>query len=230
MKVTYLDHMGRDLTVVNAARVSFGKRAYYENNSLPEADTKLITYLAKHNHWSPFSHPQIQLHIKAPVFVARQLQKHTVGCAWNEISRRYVDTKPEFYWPDKWRYKADNKKQGSAEEGDDCQLFNEKYDAFVYWDSEYDHTIHLDAEDLTEKLVEIYQAASEEYAPEQLRMILPQNMYTEWYWTGSLYYFIRVCQLRLDSHAQKETQDIAEQIAGIVRPLFPVSWSAFFEV
>ena len=283
MKVTYLDHMGSDLTVVNAARVSFGKASKWGKSELldvmngelwshtlkPE-DSKLITYLARgystgdldqlsidiaelffdfaadrleqppiewtiaavkdlldrDPHWSPFSHPQIQLHVKAPIFVARQLQKHTVGCAWNEVSRRYVDSKPEFYWPDKWRFKADSVKQGSAEDGHDRCYFNNNNCVNVFQDFCGEYSVDLDVQELIDYLVDIYKKASKEYAPEQLRMILPQNMYTEWYWTGSLYYFARVCKQRLDRHAQKETQMVAEQISDIVSPLFPVSWKA----
>ena len=109
METKLIDVMGTDLTVVNAARVSFGKK----KEKFEEGDEKLIRYLAKHNHWSPFGHCMLQFHIKAPIFVARQLVKHQVGLVWNEISRRYVDTEPEFYKVDKWRGQPINKKQGS---------------------------------------------------------------------------------------------------------------------
>ena len=105
MEVTLIDKMGTDLTVVNAARFSFGKK----KKKFTDGDARLISYLARHNHWTPFGHCSLQFHIVAPVFVARQLVKHQVGLVWNEISRRYVDTDPEFYIPEKWRLRAEDK-------------------------------------------------------------------------------------------------------------------------
>ena len=235
MNVELLDYLGTDLTVVNAARVSFDKTSDWEvvttevpedmkaalvksgrwkdtlkhhSQCLPSKDAKLIKYLADHNHWTPFSHPQITLRIKAPIFVARQWFKHMVGITRNETSRRYVDEEPEFYFPEVWRGRPEGSiKQGSSgvvsvPEGrvetvvEDCLVL-------------YEYLIHHD-----------------NVAPEQARMVLPQNMMTEWIETASLAAICRACKQRLDPHAQLETREIAERIAEIVAPLFPVSWSA----
>ena len=200
--VELLDKMGSDLSVVNAARVSFAK----ESIKMEAADEKLIKYLADHNHWSPFSHAFASFRIKAPIFVARQLVKHTVGLAWNEVSRRYVDSEPEFYLPEYWRQSASNVKQGSS-------------DAVAgYFDPV--------AEKATELCLSAYiLMLNEGVCPEQARMILPQNTMTEWIWSGSLYAFARVCNLRLDSHTQRETQEVAKQINDYMIELFPESWN-----
>jgi thymidylate synthase (FAD) len=210
--------MGTDLTVVNAARVSFDKQSEYEYDPsndlyvLSHQDQKLINYLAKHGHWTPFAHPQITVHIKAPIFVARQLGKHQVGMVWNEVSRRYVDSEPEFYSPKSWRARAENVKQGSSEE----TIFSSRSDRNLT--------------DLHNAARAIYLAMiSKGICPEQARMVLPQSMYTEWYWTGSLSAFARVCKLRLDTHTQKETRDVTQQIHDIIKPLFPISWKALME-
>lgn len=218
--VEYIDHMGDDLSVVNAARVSFHKESDWEEvhkdgflvgARLPEKDTKLISYLAKHSHWSPFAHNSISLRIKAPIFVARQLVKHQVGLVWNEVSRRYVDDEPEFYFPEVWRGKPENAKQGSSGEVDDSR-------ASVYFKEAVVHALNSYNVSLRAGI-----------APEQARMVLPQNTMTEWIWTGSLMAFARVCKQRLDSHAQQETQEVAQGIANIVESLFPVSWKALME-
>lgn len=222
MQVNLIDHMGSDLTVVNAARVSFDKESEWEldpyanlgfgGDKLSDKDTKLIGYLAKHNHWSPFAHTSIQLRIKAPIFVARQLVKHQVGGVWNEVSRRYVDSEPEFWFPEVWRGRPVNAKQGSTGVLDSKQP---------------DMDIDIYAYDIVRKTVQLYSdLLTTGVAPEQARMILPQNMQTEWYWTGSLMFFCRVCRERLAPGAQAETREVAEQIAEIVAPLFPVSWAA----
>lgn len=371
MKVEYIDHLGTDLTVVNAARVSFDKESQWETGfkmsdddcdvhygepcrleytKLSDADTKLITYLAKHNHWSPFAHTSIQLRIKAPIFVARQLVKHQVGGVWNEVSRRYVDSEPEFYLPEVLRARAENVKQGSSNipcvpKGKDgvcpnCGVFfvsngnkqrycstscqGEHYRKMPWgwrktkWSRlkssaerrgiefsiseddiempvqcpyigvELDYTNdavannspsvdrirndlgyipgnvqtisslanrmkgHATQDELIafskaallrhggifvephagilgtyQQSLDLYKSLLEqEVAPEQARMFLPQGAMTEWYWTGSLMFFARVCAQRLDIHAQAETSEVARQIADVVRPLFPVSWLA----
>lgn len=212
--VELIDHMGSDLTVVNAARVSFDKES---GNYTEEQNTKLINYLAKHNHWSPFAHTSIQLRVSAPIFVARHLVKHQVGLVWNEVSRRYVDDEPVFYFPDKWRMRAENVKQGSSEEeftfGD-----NSAYE-YIPWNEDLAWDVSI--------LLGWYNSMIEAgCAPEQARMILPQNMMTSWYWTGSLMAFHRVYTQRTDSHAQKEAQEVAEQIGDICNKLFPISWKA----
>ena len=204
MDVELVDHMGSDLTVVNAARVSFGKR----KKEFTEGDKKLIAFLAKHGHWSPFGHCSIQFHIKAPVFVARQLVKHQIGLTWNEISRRYVDYEPEFYEVDKWRGQPIDKKQGSDGEV-------EKQRSCAYSKQMVENTAKIAYQNLLNSGV----------APEQARMILPQSMMTEWYWSGTLYAFARVCNLRCAEDAQYETRIVANLINEECGKLFPISWT-----
>ena len=201
MKVTLIDHMGSDLTVVNAARVSFNKEAAV----FTDKDIRLIKYLAKHKHWSPFAHCFVQFRIKAPVFVARQLVKHQIGLTWNEVSRRYVDDDPEFYHPDEWRGRPENIKQGSSGKV--------RSNANVHY--------------FNESALRMYkQLLDEGVCPEQARMVLPQSMMTEWYWSGSLMAFARVCDQRLDEHSQLETSYIANDIDEHCYTLFPHSWEA----
>ena len=206
MNVNYIDHMGTDLTVCNAARVSFDKH----HDLLTSGDEKLIGYLAKHDHWTPFSHCTATFRIKAPIFVARQLFKHKVGLTENEISRRYVDSEPEFYIPEVWRGKAKNKKQGSSG---------------ILSDNEY----------IGEAVKSIYERAATMYdllitkagvAPEQARMVLPQGMFTEWFWTGSMSAWARICKLRISDDAQAESKGIAKMIDKECIKLWPISWSA----
>lgn len=222
MNVDLVDHMGTDLTVVNAARVSFDKASDWKldfskdhkfgDNVLSDADTKLIHYLAKHNHWSPFAHTSIQLRIKAPIFVARQLVKHQVGGVWNEVSRRYVVSEPEFFFPEVWRGRpTDGMKQGSS------GAVTHVHGVLVSHGAQYAASTALGTYN---------QLIDGGVAPEQARMILPQNMMTEWYWTGSLMFFARVCKERLAPGAQAETRDVASLIAREVELLFPVSWNA----
>jgi len=200
MNVNLIDVMGTDLSVVNAARVSFAK----ESKEFSKQDAKLIHFLAKHNHWSPFGHASLQFRIKAPIFVARQLVKHQVGLVWNEVSRRYVDDEPEFYIPSEWRLKADDKKQGSSDE-----------------------TIEYNLGSTLEFVKTTYQnMLKANIAPEMARMILPQNLYTEWYWSGSLMAFARVCNLRCKPDTQLETQQIANLIDIESKQHFPTSWRA----
>ena len=200
MNVNLIDVMGTDLSVVNAARVSFAK----ESNELSDKDEKLIKYLAKHNHWSPFGHASLQFRIKAPIFVARQLVKHQVGLVWNEVSRRYVDDEPEFFIPDQWRSRPENSKQGSGEE-----------------------IIIYNIESTMQFVKQTYQnLLKANVAPEMARMVLPQNMYTEWYWSGTLMAFARVCNLRCKDDTQAETQHIADCIDWYLHEKFPVSWEA----
>jgi thymidylate synthase (FAD) len=244
--VDLLGHMGSDLSVVNAARVSFDKASElvydkytvtddygleYEltgEGRLSERDTKLIKYLAEHNHWSPFAHCFVSFRVRAPVFVARQLQKHTVGLAWNEVSRRYVDDEPTFYTPETWRKRAENVKQGSSDEAVtelsesmyiiDFDELDDPYVTEVSTPSAVLNDIHISA-------LETYNLLLESgVCPEQARMVLPQSMMTQWIWSGSLYAFARVCNLRLDPHAQYETRLVAEGISKHMAELFPESW------
>ena len=205
MKIELLNSMGSDITVANAARVSFAM----ESEEFGSRDKKLIRYLAAHGHWTPFAHVQVQLRIKAPVFVARQLVKHQVGLVWNEISRRYVDFTPEFHAPEAWRKRAPNKKQGSLDEtlDNDSLLYNS------YWD------LMTKAEDLYSFMLE------KGVAPEQARMVLPQSMMTEWYWTGSLAAFGRVVSQRLSEDAQYECRVVAEKIDQLLVNHGPISYS-----
>ena len=203
IKATLMDYMGSDVTVVNAARVSFGKKS--NNTYTTDKDEKLIWYLAEHKHMSPFGHCFASFHVKAPVFVARQLVKHKF-LRWNEVSRRYVDYEPEFYVPEEMRGRSPDKKQGS--EG----------------------KITIDKSLLTD----MAKSAGKDYqylldqgvCPEQARMVLPQSMMTEWYWSGSLDAFADMCNLRCASDTQAETQSVAVQISRKMRSLFPVSWEA----
>ena len=208
MQANLIDHMGSDLTVVNAARVSFAK----ESEQMNDSDERLINYLATHGHWSPFAHAFLQFRIKAPVFVARQLVKHQVGLSWNEVSRRYVDDPPEFYEPVVWRGRPKNSKQGSDGEAED----QTKATSICQQTSNAAYTNY-------------HRLLEQGVAPEQARMILPQTMMTEWYWSGSLQAFARVCNQRLDDHSQEETQVIARQIQEQAAEKFPVSWIALSE-
>jgi thymidylate synthase (FAD) len=220
LSVELIDHMGSDLSVVNAARVSFAKESEWDivlhddaldswdtKEVLSDRDQKLIKYLAKHNHWTPFGHCFASFRIKAPIFVARQLGKHQVGLVWNEVSRRYVDDVPEFYTPETWRARAPSVKQGSSEEAiKGVEPVYENFIKDIYW---------------------LYNAMlSNGVCPEQARMVLPQSMYTEWVWSGSLAAWARVYNLRTDPHTQSETRTIAHAIGNELRSLYPYSWEA----
>jgi len=217
IKVTHIDHMGSDLSVVNAARVSFGKKSEALGTSgvegqpmtpiLNDPDKKLIKYLAKHKHMSPFGHCFASFHIKAPVFVARQLVKHKF-LRWNEISRRYVSDNPEFYRPEIWRGKSDDKKQGS-----DGKIASGSPDIVSF---------HLNKVALDNYKLLLHHGV----CPEQARMVLPQSTMTEWYWSGSLDAFSDMCKLRCKSDTQYETRIVADHISNLMLNLFPKSWSA----
>ena len=230
--VELIAHMGSDLTVVNAARVSFDKESDWETidheeeidvdfrsisitpvKRLSERDERLIKYLASHNHWTPFGHAQATFRITCPIFVARQLHKHQVGFVVNEVSRRYIDTAPKFFVPGTWRERASDKKQGSKD--------SEVEDSRVI-DMSYKHVCSA-AFNLYERML------ASGVCPEQARMVLPQSMMTQFYMTGSLYGWIRVCKLRLDEHAQEEIREIASMIGGHIKKLFPVTWRAYFD-
>ena len=224
IKVTYIDHMGSDLSVVNAARVSFGKKSEWNNKDyadiwdnetseitrvhypkLKKADEKLIKYLAKHKHTSPFNHTFMTIHVKAPIFVARQLQKHEY-MPWNEVSRRYVDDKPEFYEPDVWRGRADDKKQGSFGAVESVPVGALKVQGYC--------------------LAAYQDLLSSGICPEQARMVLPQSTMTEWYWSGTLGAFAKMCNLRCKEDTQLETRTVGNEVSNIMSIYFPVSWEA----
>lgn len=215
MHVELLNVMGSDLDVANAARVSFDKESDWElghelNLILAEKDEKLIQYLANKDHWTPFAHTALKFRITMPIYVARQLAKHQVGGVVNEISRRYVSATPVLDVPKEWRKSAENVKQGSSSE---LVMMDTAMQAQI--DKVMDASLAL-YDDLLLKGV----------CPEQARAVLPLCCETTWIWTGSLSFFARVCRLRLDPHAQKETRDVAEKISEYTQPLFPVSWAA----
>lgn len=253
MQVELDDHMGSDLKVVNAARVSMHKRSAWEaDGQLSKADQGLIRFLARgmasgdwdnlldqlvdtkdrdeakalvrklnlDKHWTPFAHCMATFYIKAPIFVRSQLVRHTVGVVINEVSRRYVDDEPEFYIPEVWRARAANVKQGSSDNSVEMITTEEG--------------LEFELEELYEEsmsaLGNIYKLLLDnQVAPEMARMVLPQSMMTEWYWTGSLAAFARICKQRLDSHAQYETRVIAQAISAHMERLFPVSWDSLIK-
>lgn len=235
MQVDYVQHYGDDLIVCNAARVSFDKKSDWEIvgyddeydvggravssfpiRKLSAKDEKLIHYLAKHKHTSCFEHIGATLKLKVPIFIARQIQRHRTF-SYNEVSRRYVDSAPEFFWPDKWRKRADNVKQGSS----DDEVTSLGLRGFR------EVTPQEAADKLVEHAMTLYNTMLEEkVAPELARMILPQNMYTEFYMSGNLRAWAHFLELRLDGHAQKEVQDVAKMVKEILDPLFPVSMKA----
>ena len=212
MKVELIDTMGSDLTVVNAARVSYAKR----HDEFDDSDERLLRYLAKHGHWSPFAHPQASFRISANIAVARQLYRHQVGLTVNEVSRRYVTDAPAFDLPDVWRSAPG---EGQSKQGSGGALHSDE---------------HADAVKVASHAIE---QAQETYksllwlgvAPEQARLVLPMAMVTEWHWTGSLYAFARICRERLAPEAQAETKAVAEGIAVAMGAKFPVSWSVLME-
>jgi len=243
IKVEYIDHMGSDLSTVNSARVSFDKESEfheewdYDGNCPPEGfteddhydsdiergmcgyrklkggDVKLIKYLAKHKHMTPFRHNQIQIRCNSPIFIARQLGKHQAGLSWNEVSRRYVDSEPEFFVPDEWRGRPDGSiKQGS---GGVVEQNEDVVKAMIA---------------LNQEMVTLYKGLLEaDIAPEMARMVLPQSMMTSWYWSGNLLAFAHVYKERIAEGAQLEAQWFAEELDKVIRPLFPESWSALVD-
>jgi len=216
IKVEYVNHMGSDLTTVNAARVSFGKKSELEGGvggpkGLSDRDTKLIKYLAKHKHISPFGHAFASFHVKAPIFVARQLVKHKF-LRFNEVSRRYVDDNIEFYVPEVWRGRSADKKQGSEGvvelEGIDISI----------------------VDDYADEALTAYNVLLEAgVAPEMARMTLPQSLMTEFYWSGSLDAFADMCRLRCKEDTQYESRVVADQVSTIMQDLYPVSWASLMK-
>ena len=207
----YVQHAGSDLMVVNSARVSFGKRSEMEDDlwgppKLKEDDARLIRYLAKHNHISPFNHTWVTFQCRAPMFVARQLQKHEY-MPWNEISRRYTTENIEFYTPEVWRGKSADKKQGSDGVVDVGDWGDANWACLTAYNDLLDMGV----------------------APEQARMVLPQSMYTEWFWSGTVGAIAKMCNLRCKPDTQAETRIVADQISDKMIELFPVSWDALTE-
>jgi thymidylate synthase (FAD) len=205
--VQYVDHMGSDDQVCDAARVSMNKSADLFTVGQNE---RLINYLAKHNHWSPFSHCTVKMRFVAPIFVARQLAKHQVGFSWNEVSRRYVKDPPRYWEPDFLRSSAESVKQGSS----DTANWNS-----AFWLAKM-QGVHHSLDIMYKQMID------DGVCPEQARAILPQSTMTEWIWTGSLYAWSRMYKLRIDPHTQKETQEYARLVGKICQRYFPLSWSA----
>lgn len=223
MKVELIANSGDDLLIVNAARVSFAKESEWQHTFvdvdgekvkvinpgvLPDRDEKLIDFLAREKHLLPFRHPTITFRCKAPMFVARQLGKHQVGMSWSEESRRYIKDEPEFFWPDKWRKKAENVKQGSSDDALDDSWFEDMKGALAVPQAVY------------------FSALEAGMAPELARMILPQNLMINWVWTGTLLAWYHMVQQRTDSHAQRETQEFAFMVDKHLEDLYPNSWRA----
>jgi thymidylate synthase (FAD) len=214
MQAKLIDFMGTDISVVDAARVSFRKKS--DTKDMSVGDKKLVQYLAKHGHFTPFTHATITIHEKVPIFVARQRFKHVVGFSYNEVSRRYVSDEPEFHYPREWRVRPESIKQGSTEET-----------ITTFWNNP-------SAEPISQAYESVVMAAKSCYndmissgvCPEQARMVLPQSMYTEYYVTGSLFAWARAYKLRIEFHAQKEIQELAREWNLIIETLFPVSWNA----
>jgi thymidylate synthase (FAD) len=206
MSVELLDVFGDDLTVVNAARVSFAK----ESHEMTLGDEKLVKYLAVHNHVTPFFHPQARFRLKMPIFIAREWFRHQIGFARNEVSRRYVDTEPEFWMPEILRKRDTNKKQGSKDE----QI-------------QYNGHCLAHIRSNNDKALETYKyLLGHDVCPEQARAVLPQSMMTEFIETGSLAAYARLYNLRTDPHAQREIQELAEKIGFLLAEKFPISWTA----
>ena len=210
--VEYFDHMGTDLTTVNVARVSFNKESEWDTgHKLSAKDSKLVNFLAEHNHWTPFAHSVVSLRIKAPISIRTQLFKHKIGFVENEVSRRYVSYEPDLYYPFFRGKPTNGAKQGSEDFIEDPKL---------------KLTIDKLYRDSAEKAIETYDELIEAgVAPEQARFVLPQGVYTEWIWTGSLSAYARVYTQRSDPHAQWEVQQYAKAIGEVIEPLFPESWS-----
>lgn len=241
MRAELVESWGNDLTVVNAARVSFDNESKWEDGEeftvirgccnspftinhrvLSERDTKLIHYLAKHKHTSCFEHQGATFRLKVPIFIARQIQRHRTF-SYNEVSRRYVDTPPEFFFPAAWRKRADNVKQGSSDDEVKEMLFTNNVESWTEEVGNF-YACHIEA---CEQLYNSMLGAG--IAPEQARMILPQSMYTEFYMTGNLRNWAHFLKLRLDGHAQLEVRQIAGPIANLLAEKFPVSMEALIK-
>lgn len=223
MKAEYIDHMGDDLSVVNAARVSFDKVSKFADcgefmnfcghKTLKEPDTKLIKYLAKHNHWTPFAHTSISLRMGAPIPIRTQCFKHKQGFVENEESRRYISTTPEIYTPEVFR---------SAPKGSIKQGSGDEHEYSEYWADRYERATQAALEEYTDMI-------SDGVCPEQARFVLPQGCMVNWVWTGNLMAFARYYNQRTYENAQKEGKELATLVADIIKPLYPASWAALTE-
>lgn len=209
IKIDYIDHMGSDISVVNSARVSFGK----ETKAIDEKDIKLINYLAKHKHLTPFEHCSLSVKVTCPLFIRSQIHRHRTF-SYNEISRRYTSENIEFYEPEVYRKQHDKSKQCSA--GDFDEATNANIQLLV-------RQIHEQSLDAYNKLLDLG------VAREMARGILPQNLMTEFWMTGNLRNWVAFLGLRIDNHAQKEVQDVAQPILKIIKEKFPESAKALFK-
>lgn len=211
MKVEYKKAFGDDDMVVDVARVSYDKIA--QNFTEAEND-KLIYYLAKHKHWSPFAHPKVQFRLQIPIYVERQIIKTTVGVDYNSVSGRYVDFSDTYTTIDTWRKQSTSSKQGS---GEDLDRYENVLANIVQDD------VIENAKEAYEKLIKLG------VSKEQARTILPLNLNTTMIWTGSLYALIRLCKQRLKSDAQKETRDVVQEMLRQVKEtnLFTTSLTAY---
>lgn len=206
MRVELLDYMGSDFKICSVARISFARKA---EEFTPEQNERLINFLAKYGHWSPFSHVHVSLAMQAPIAIKAQCDKHTVGFASNTESRRYISHPPELFLPT-FRTKPDGSvKQGSGGEHPDNDIIREAYHALAH------------------ECLELYNGMiAQGVAAEQARFILPQGVETNWVWTGSLYAWARFYNLRTDPHAQKEIRNLAYMVEDVIAPLYPISWKA----
>jgi len=250
IKIELIDHMGSDLSTVNSARVSFDKESEFQEEweydgncppngfteddhydsdiekgmcgyrKLKDGDKKLIKYLAKHKHMTPFRHNQIQIRCHAPIFLARQLGKHQAGLSWNEVSRRYVDSEPEFFMPDEWRGRPD----GSIKQGSGGVVNVLEFNSGGSQSSKSFYQSYI-----TRALGSYQFMLDNGVAPEMARMVLPQSMMTSWYWTGNLLSFAHVYKERISEGAQLEAQWFAEELDSVIRPLYPISWGALVD-
>jgi len=250
IKIELIDHMGTDLSTVNSARVSFDKESEFQEEweydgncppngfteddhydsdiekgmcgyrKLKDGDKKLIKYLAKHKHMTPFRHNQIQIRCHAPIFLARQLGKHQAGLSWNEVSRRYVDSEPEFFMPDEWRGRPD----GSIKQGSGGVVNVLEFNSGGSQSSKSFYQSYI-----TRALGSYQFMLDNGVAPEMARMVLPQSMMTSWYWTGNLLSFAHVYKERISEGAQLEAQWFAEELDSVIRPLYPISWGALVD-
>lgn len=241
--VELIDHMGTDLSVVDAARVSFSKESEWDwgsaeevgercidlsyeylNKKLKDKDVGLINYLAKHNHWTPFGQVNIKFRIKMPIFVARQAMRSNVGIVWNEESRRYIDSEPEFYEPDVWR----GRPEGSIKQGSTFEFIGGYSQEYGVEDgcggSEYSFSLLGNSNAAC--LCEYKHLLQQGVAPEMARMVLPQSTYTTVIANFTLAAAARFVGLRVDSHAQWEIQQYGKAMSELIQPMFPVSWEA----
>lgn len=241
LTVDYVEHSGSDISVVNAARVSFDKKSEALGHTgigdgpmvpvVHDSDKNLIKYLADNKHYSPFNHTFVTFRCSAPLFIMGQLKKHEY-MPWNEISRRYIDSKPEFYMPDTWRGKSEDKKQGSSNESVDTLYWSDldtelSIEGHPVWHEETECGVSEYTQYMYEDTLQLYTRMIDNgVCPEQARMVLPQSTMSSWIWSGTVKAVAKMCNLRCTSDTQYESRVIANKISEHMHTLFPVSWSA----